>query len=306
MTRRDFLRASTAACALPLLATDSLALFDFRRNFWINLHHFLYQQARLDRADREAAPGFPGWTEGVAYYNENLIARSLLDDEWLLSIKQRLSGIAERASLRDAGLDAALEHALDLAAPVYRRLWWPQHDTANAIWLQSQIPRIAEHGSRVAGEIGRVLDFPWPAGAVHTEISYVASANGAYSTRHPLFLTIASADPRNQGDSGFEILFHEAAHGVSGKLHRLLEAGLAARGKTKSTPPELEHAVLFYCVGEVIRQAIPGYVPYAQRMNLWDNPWPRLEPVIAHAFEPLITSEGGALTLSINSLIASI
>lgn len=288
LSRRAFL---AAAAALPAFGIDSLELFDFRRNLWINLHHFLYSQAQRDPRDRDREPA-AGWAEAIAYYNKHLISRSLIDDPDLIAIKQRLSGLPDAGPVEEAGLEPELQEALKGAAPVYRDHWWEAHDRANALWIQSQLPRLSDHGATVAGALGRVLDTPWPAEPVLTEISYTAHINGAYTTLKPLFVTIASGDPRNQGDLGFEILFHEASHGLAGKTRRLLAAELAAHAKTSSAPSSLWHAVLFYCVGQVMRQNVPGYVPYAEQQELWPRAWPTLRKPIEQAFGPYLNGKG--------------
>ncbi len=286
------------------MAIDSLALFDFRRNFWINLHHFLYAQAQLDARDREAEAA-EGWTAAIAYYNEHMISRSLVDDPDLISIKQRLSGIGDSATAAPAAFDAGLEKALDEAAPVYREHWWAAHDRANAAWVQSQLPRLSDHGAAVAGALGRAFDFPWPAEPMHTEISFAAHVNGAYTTLNPLFITIASGDAREQGDLGFEILFHEASHGLAGKLQRLLALELAAHAKNKSTPSSLWHAALFYCVGEVMRRNVPGYVPYAEQQELWPRAWPSLRRPLEEAFKPYLDGTGD-LRSAVRNLVSQL
>src|SRR2546427_7691358 len=76
-----------------------LPVFEFHSGFWTNLHHFLYQQARLKRLG-ESAPGKgsaappsggepvrtnsltpeeqAAWSGAVAYYEKNLADKDLL------------------------------------------------------------------------------------------------------------------------------------------------------------------------------------------------------------------------------------
>lgn len=42
----------------------------------------------------------------------------------------------------------------------------------------------------------------------------------------------------------------------------------------RQLPRDLWHAVLFYTTGEMVRRAIPGYVPYAEANGLWKSAWP--------------------------------
>ncbi len=303
MTRRSLiLAAAPLALFRAARAVDSLALFDFRRNFWINLHHFLFTQSLLDPRDREPADGNAAWAAAIAYYNNELISHNLGSDAGLASIKQRLAAIPDNASSAEAGLGAEMVKALDGAAPVYRERWWPAHDRANAAWIQSELPRLSEHGAQVASDLGRVFDFPWPAAPIHTEISYYSSPNGAYTTLDPLFITIASGDARNRGDAGLEILFHEASHGLSVRMRRYLDAALAARLKRQKAPSELWHALIFYCTGDVMRRNLPGYVPYADEQKLWQRAWPGLKPALDASFGPYLDGKG-SLRLAVTDLV---
>jgi hypothetical protein len=303
MTRRSLLAtAASVVWALRAQAMDSLSLFEFRRSFWINLHHFLYAQALEDARDREDAGGDAGWAAAIRYYNEELIQRNLVSDPGLRSIKQRLAALTDEDSLTLAALEPEMTAALEGAAKLYRVKWWAKHDRANAEWIQSQMPRLAAHGEPIAGDLQRVFDFPWPAAPIHTEISYCSSTNGAYTTLDPPFIVIASGDARNQGETGLEILFHESSHVLSARMHRLLEAELAAHAKQRKAPPQLWHAVIFYCVGEVMRRNVPGYEPYAEQQKLWQREWPGLLPVLEAAFQDYIGGKG-TLMGAVNGLV---
>ncbi len=115
----------------------------------------------------------------------------------------------------------------------------------------------------------------------------------------------ASGDARNQGNTGLEILFHESSHVLSARMHRLLEAELAAHAKRLKAPPEVWHAVIFYCVGEVMRRNVPGYEPYADEQNLWQREWPGLLPVLEATFKEYIAGKG-TLMAAVNGLVGGL
>lgn len=119
----------------PSAAQNPLPVFEFHSGFWMNLHHFLYQQARLRQpaqnspagapagttADtpEQAAPSDPGnadrpgqvplgaltpkerqaWTAALDYYAEDLASRDLLFNGDMMNIKNRLVDLETCADL---------------------------------------------------------------------------------------------------------------------------------------------------------------------------------------------------------------
>ncbi len=83
------------------------------------------------------------------------------------------------------------------------------------------------------------------------------------------------------------------------------EAELAAHTKQRKAPPELWHAVIFYCVGEVTRRRVPGYEPYADAQKLWQREWPGLLPVLDATFQEYIGGKG-TLLAAVNGLVVGL
>lgn len=50
----------------------------------------------------------------------------------------------------------------------------------------------------------------------------------------------------------------------------------------------LWHAVLFYSTGEVVRERIPGYTPYALKHGLWERVWPAHLDVLEREWKPYL------------------
>jgi len=298
--------------------------FDFHNNFWVNLHHFIYQQARLrgQSAANAPAPATPAstgagatlpvanhlvavpglasldglsdeerlaWNEAVEYYAGALANRDLLFDGDMVNINNRLAEWEKQPDVSQSGLRAPLIAALSKAAPVYRAHWWPEHDRVNREWIGVMDPRVRQTGPALLARLAVVYQAQWPAANIWVDVSHYAGRVGAYTSDDPLHVTISSADPRNQGDSGFEILFHEASHGLT----RHVEEAIAreCRARNKPIPRDLWHAVLFYTTGEVVKRVLAEeqlrkgagaqtYTPYAYREGLYARAWPRFQPLL--------------------------
>ena len=78
-------------------------------------------------------------------------------------------------------------------------------------------------------------------------------------------------------------MFHEGAHRLTGKLESALDSEFRRQNKSYD---DLWHAVQFYTVGVVVRDALaargtPGYVPYAYKFGLYDRgDWPKFRPAL--------------------------
>ncbi len=264
----------------------SLPVFEFHSGFWINLHHFLYQQARA-RRDSKAAATKPGaeaapapakegpalseseqraWDAAVNYYAANYANRDLLFNSEMSALKNQLGDFENCEDLAgrsrkecDGGLPAPVTNILDRAAPVYRKHWWPAHDRANRHWFAVVAPLIRQKGLDLADRLAQIYAGRWPAEKIRVDLSVYANWAGAYTTLDPLRVTISSTDPRNQGPESLEIVFHEASHGVAGPVQDAIVR--ECRQRDKPIPRDLWHALLFYTTGEAVKAALRAASP---------------------------------------------
>ena len=208
-----------------------LPVFEFHSGFWLNLHHTLYRQARLQR-NPGSAPSAPianlsaaeqkAWDAAVAYYAQTYAGKDLLFSLDLVLIKNQLgdfetcddlAGLKKRTC--DAGLPKRLTEVLDEAAPVYRSHLWPEHDRVNRRWIAAVAPLVRRSGVGLSHRLAEIYETDWPRERIRVDVTAYANTAGAYTTLDPLRVTVASTDTRNQGPEALEILFHEASHGIS-------------------------------------------------------------------------------------------
>ena len=123
---------------LPAAAQQTT--FDFHSNFWVNLHHFLYEQAI---AKTPEASESVDWQHALEAYRRDITPHELLSRD-IAGINSALStvDIDNAESLKGSGLDAELVGILEKAAPVYRARWWPQHNRANLAWIAAATPLV--------------------------------------------------------------------------------------------------------------------------------------------------------------------
>lgn len=252
-----------------------LPVFEFHSGFWLNLHHTLYRQARLQRsstAGANAVAATPGvanlssaeqrlWNSALSFYAKTYADKDLTISLEMILIKNQLGDFEtcdDLAGLKkktcDAGLPDQLTQTLDSVAPVYRAHLWPDHDRTNRRWIASVAPLVRRNGLDLSHRLAEIYQTPWPKDRIRVDVTSYASSTGAYTTLDPLRVTVSAADPRNQGPEALEVLFHEASHGIADVVQEAIYR--ECRQREKPIPRDLWHALLFYTTGELIRPII--------------------------------------------------
>ena len=283
------MRKLTTTCYLALfvfsggcLAQD-MVTFEFHSGFWVNLHHFLYEQAT---AESPSPSNSPEWLAALDYYRRDVVQRDLLTDE-AAEINSRLSSLEAAPSLKDSGLPSGLIAVLDAAAPIYRARWWQDHDRANRAWMQAVAPLLSKYSDTLRKELAAALATDWPPAAIRTDVAEYASRAGAYTTLGPAHITISSINPGYQGDAALEMLFHEASHAIFAKVRNTLSTEVRAQNKLFRRG-DFWHAVLFYTAGEMVRRHLDGYTPYAAKNGLYDRAWPGVPEILEADWKPYL------------------
>src|SRR5215813_4777291 len=266
-----------AALAPPLGAQDEppsipLPVFEFHSGFWLNLHHTLYRQARLQRSSATGANAVTtaagmsnlsaaevrAWNAALAFYAKAYADKDLTVSLEMILIKNQLGDFETcedltgvRKKTCDAGLPAQLTQTLESAAPVYRAHLWTDHDRSNRRWITAVAPLVRRSGLDLSHRLAEIYQTPWPRERIRVDVTWFASSTGAYTTQDPLRVTVSATDARNQGPEALEVVFHEASHGIADVVQNAIFR--ECRQREKPIPRDLWHALLFYTTGEVIR-----------------------------------------------------
>jgi hypothetical protein len=288
-----------------------LPVFAFHSSFWVNLHHVLYEQARL-RSNRPVMRTQPGqgkagnallaleglseqerraWADALEEYERSLAGHDLLFDQDMVLMNNRLAEMGDRESAAATGFLPGIIAALGRAAPIYRVHWWPEDDRANRAWIEGVAPLVEQMGEQIARQLSTIYQAPWPSSAIRVDVCFYAGLFGGYTTLAPLHITVSSRDPRNQGMAALELLFHEASHGMADAVRGSLDREF--RALDKPIPRDLWHALLFYTTGEVVRRMLASsghtaYQPYAQRNGLFVRDWQGYEQALERDWRPYL------------------
>ena len=258
-----------------------LPVFEFHSGFWVNLHHFLYHEARARSAKTEAArdntrPSGPAlkttpgatvtltpaeqkiWDQVLSYYIANYTGKDLVVNIDLMLLKNQLGDfedcdelLGKKKARCDAGLPGNIGPMLEAAAPIYRAHWWADQDRANRRWVTRVAPLVREQGVGLSERLADIYQAQWPREKIRVEVSAYAISAGAYTTLDPLRVTISSTDSRNQGPEALEILFQQASHGIALPVQAAITR--ECKQRDKPIPRDLWHALIFYTTGQVLR-----------------------------------------------------
>jgi hypothetical protein len=294
-------------------AQAAVPIFRFETDgFWLNLHHYLYVlgrvEAKLPDIAREAVAGAPAdeaeglkllteperqtWREAVSVYANGLSKLDMVRDKTLFDTTNAVRRAAADREAKTLAIDPAAAAALDRAAPIYRKAWWPRHRAANRRWLQSMQDPLQKYGPQVLTYITRAYQEPWMRDGFPVNVSAWSNWAGAYSTNDSL-LVVSTLNAGNQGLHGFEITFHEAMHQWDDPIFARLRQVAKANNIAK-IDGLLTHAMIFYTTGEAMKHVVPSHLPYAEIAGIWRGRMGAFKPALDAHWKPYLD---GRITL---------
>jgi hypothetical protein len=284
--------------------------FVFHNGFWINLHHFLYEQA-AERKQSGSSGSTTGavsssqlgpeqqqlWNAALDYYTSAIIKRDLLQDQDLVAMNDTLSESEAAPVLSRSGLKAELRKVLESVAPIYRARWWGQHEQANRFWFALAIPMVKQFGQTLIKQLTSAYKAKWPATSIRVDVVEYANWAGGYTTidaNRNVHTTICSIESGYQGFSALEMLFHEASHSMVGPYNGSVAQAIAreCHTKNKPIPNGLWHAIIFYTAGEFTKRdlkefGVTDYTPSGYR-GLYARAWPKLQRPLELYWQPYL------------------
>lgn len=290
---------------------ESTYPFEFHSGFWINLHHFLYEQALLRKRAASSSQITNSvtnpnnqlsseqrqlWDAALDYYVNTMIKRDLLLDREMMTINDQLAEAEGTPDLSKSGMSSDLIKILESVGPVYRARWWPQHDRANRFWIAVATPMVQQFSQTLIKQLTAAYKAKWPTNLIRVDVVEYANWAGAYTTfdRADKVHITMSTDPGNQGFAALELLFHEASHWMVGPRNGAVARAIAreCQAKNKPIPDGLWHAIIFYTAGEFTRRnlseyGVSDYIPYGYR-GLYARAWPRLQRPLELYWQPYL------------------
>ncbi|MEP2669408.1 MAG: hypothetical protein ABJH04_10460 [Cyclobacteriaceae bacterium] len=257
-----------AQSTLPVASTQ---YFEFYDNYWINLHHFLYQQAKGSQLKKLEEDGSTLIDVGedkiisslsksdkavldiaLTYYRDHLIEKSLFQLGDIRVALQRLEGEEVFSDTIDS---PELTQVLNEIAPLYSRKFWPLHSTQNQKVVADQIIWIKDLEEGVIKDLVRLSGKEWPDTKVRVDLTAYANYAGAYTVSRPAMnITISSLDPTVETSLFIETIFHEGTH-LLFSMDSPFRSSIFFLSKELDIefPRNLWHVSQFYLSGRVVQ-----------------------------------------------------
>ncbi|MEM1260530.1 MAG: hypothetical protein AAGH81_18545 [Bacteroidota bacterium] len=265
------LGAQTASIAL-----DSTQYFSFHNNYWMNLHHFLYQKASGSQLSKLQQDGDKMFVIGekaveeslygeqrstldsaISYYKNNLIQRGLLrglgyERYWL----QKQVGFE---AIADTTVSQEFVDVMNHVSKTYKETYWPIHKKHNEEILEYQIANIRQLEKGIIPRMVGLSLTPWPSGEkVRVDLTTYANYAGAYTPTRPIFnVVVSTIDPRSNSPDFLETIFHEGSHLLfryGGPWREHIFQTYDAGDYKMKFPRHLWHVSLFYLCGQVCKE----------------------------------------------------
>ena len=245
-------------------------LYELHSNYWLNLHQFLYQQARQDQLPNIKGVGDEArieslseeernrFDQAIKYYEENIIEHHLLfglNDLRVFLQEQQFFSIDEHPFGEE--YDPLFKH-LNAFLPVYKATFWPVHHKKNNEFLESNLDLLKDLETEVIPKLSLMAQAEWPEEKVRVDFSVYTNGVGAYTaTRPEPNVVISSADVTASGNYLLEILFHESSH-LLFTMQDPWRVKIYNRAEELDMefPRNLWHASLFYLSGRTVQDAL--------------------------------------------------
>ncbi len=256
-------------------AVNSSKYFEFHNNYWINLHHFLYQRAKGSQQAQLMEDGYDFREIGedtiilnsnerdlmanaIAYYKNNLIDKDLRRD--LGGIRVWLQQQSPNEMIKDTLFSGDFINILNDASIVYRKHFWKLHQALNVAIINEHIEVIRSLEQKVIRKMEKLAMYSWPnVDKVRIDLTAYANYAGAYTATNPTMnVVISSIDPLNYTTSLVETVFHEGSHLLFNYQDSPFRGEIYYKAKEMEMyfPRHLWHASLFYLCGRVTQDEL--------------------------------------------------
>jgi hypothetical protein len=268
----------------------------------LNLHHFLYELAR-DQEQLEWALANKALRQSeketldlaVAEYKKFQQVRGthILFSDSTMSELTSILMMADQQEVEKQ--NNSLFQAYKGFLPIYQRVFWPVHLTENKIWLNTLLKKLTRYGEPIQVRLSQVFQSKLVLKPVHkVDIVYKPGIRqGAYTSRNAHSI-INSSYADYQDWQAMEIVFHELCHTIavnrSSKLRQLIKTEFERAGMSQHM--DIWHPILFYSVGQIVKQNISseqaGYQSYATKNNLYQTGWQYPEAIFIECWQPYL------------------
>lgn len=252
-------------------------------------------------------------------YERHYSDKDLLFDNILSSYFEILSGIENSGNatpLKSSKLPTPLVVALNSAAPIYRRTYWPEDDASNTRWIAAAMPFLDRFRDPFAKRLASIFQTPWRSVPYRDDVVRYSNWAESYTEdeRDCVYCAIGSASPGNSGRASLETIFHEASHSLVFPDYGTVADSInnTAKAARRQSPDQFWHAVIFYTAGRLTQNLFeaagePGYEMFADRASLWRlGDWFGYRSALEKHWEPFIVGKATSMRFALANCVTEI
>lgn len=274
--------------------------FDFHSALWVNLHHYLYNEA-FSKSYQDSNIPFDSDEKAkvdtaIIFYRSNFKNRDLLFDNGLKKINDDLASAENKENLHGLKLEEGLVKNLEDVKPIYVKYLWQKQNQENLQWISKAKENLKLFESPIKEKLEKVLNQTFSKTPYRIDVVHEANWAGAYTSQSPPHTTISSGRKSYSDYASLEMIFHETLHtGLFDSIIEKIDKEFSSH-KLNDTD-QLWHAIHFFTAGEITREVLAShgidYLPYAYENKLFsfDRKWGQYESIIKRYWLPYLHGE---------------
>ncbi len=291
----------TLAKRIPYHYTVETAKFEFNINFWVNLHHFLYQESYMqlnhdsslvtaDFAQKLNPKELMLWHSTITFYKNEVHKTHFFHSDFMNAISSQLKRSKNQIKMPENQDITPLLMQLKDFSEIYQKYFWAQHYEQNLNIIEQHLVSIKSIEVPLAIELSSLFQCQWQSENIRVDVSVFGALNRfslrniPYSTLGPTNIVMTSSGALAQEPQlWLELLFHEASHHLvphnTGFVANTIKK---VSTKLNVEPPRgLWHAYLFYIAGKVTHEKLKpfkfsGNQMYMEKFKIFSTLYPKL------------------------------
>ena len=239
--------------------------YEFYSNFWLNMHHFLYNKSLASSEEELDARYFAKMGDGEKekllsvfnYYQDSLLEHDLRTGSIHFAFKKWCIDFSNIIDLPKFPHADSFHIFLNRVKPIYEKYYWPDHHAANKKVLNENLELIKKYEKKAVKRLSELTKKEWTKDKIRVDISFHSKLERPYTNTHGgVHIVMDSGNNSSPSGNWLELLFHESSHHLV--YSRKYYVGETIRNTAKEigqkAPRDLWHAYLFYFSGVVTKE----------------------------------------------------
>lgn len=274
----------------PLHFSKSTTKFEFKIDYWINMHHFLYRESYMQLKTNTSLLSntlllklepneIETLSSTISFYKEEIHNKHFFYSDYMGAVASYLRNNGGNKLPEPESEDLlALIEQLNNFDEIYRKHLWDDHYLLNRKILDENLEAVIALELDVSHKLARLFSQEWQEEKIRVDVCVYGGLNPSsernipYSSLEPITIVMTSSGALNQNRGHWvELLFHEASHHLvfynDGHVTNTINS--VSKDLGVQPPRGLWHAYLFYIVGKVVKEKMVNSAYEVERMYMY-------------------------------------